>query len=234
MGIKLSDLVGTYYANFYVMDYKRENKRSYLLVKCPLCGSTKWMRKDTLDNPLTVGCGCANKDNLFKAEDLKDKEFGNLKVIKKTDKKDSNGSIIWHCLCKCGNYTDVSANNLKKGRVVSCGCFAREKAKENLKIAYRKNKKYAFVNGTNALLVEKNHRWSHNTSGVAGVYWHTKRCKWVAQIIFRGEHYYLGSYDKIEDAAEARKNAENKLHGDFLKWYHGEYLKGLEKEDKEE
>jgi hypothetical protein len=234
MGIKLPDLVGTYYANFYVMDYKRENKRSYLLVKCPLCGSAKWMRKDTLDNPLTVGCGCANKDNLFKAEDLKGREFGNLKVIKKTGKKDSNGSIIWHCLCKCGNYTDVSADNLKTGRVKSCGCIRKEQTRENSKHAYKYNKKYKFIENTNVYLLEPKHLKSNNHSGINGISWDNSRSKWLAKIGFKGKSYYLGRYDKLEDAAKARRIAENKLHGDFLEWYHGEYLKGLEKEDKEE
>jgi len=46
----------------------------------------------------------------------------------------------------------------------------------------------------------------HNTSGVMGVIWH--RGKWNARIKVRGKLLSLGYYDKIEDAAAARKRAE--------------------------
>lgn len=62
-----------------------------------------------------------------------------------------------------------------------------------------------------------------NTSGVRGVYYSSRRNKWIAQIMFRQKCYYLGGYDKIEDAAEARAAAEEKIFGDFLKWYEEEY-----------
>ena len=58
-----------------------------------------------------------------------------------------------------------------------------------------------------------------NTSGVRGVYYSHKRNKWIAQIMFKQKCYYLGGYDRIEEAAEARHTAEEKLFGDFLKWY---------------
>ena len=58
-----------------------------------------------------------------------------------------------------------------------------------------------------------------NTSGVKGVYYSNKRHKWIAQIMFKQKCYYLGGYDRIEDAAEARAVAEEKIYGDFLKWY---------------
>ena len=37
--------------------------------------------------------------------------------------------------------------------------------------------------------------------------------------MFKQKCYYLGGYDRIEEAAEARHIAEEKLYGDFLKWY---------------
>ena len=52
-----------------------------------------------------------------------------------------------------------------------------------------------------------------------------KRHKWVAQIMFQQKCYYLGGYDQIDDAAEARAEAEEKLFGDFLRWYDTTYKK---------
>ena len=37
-----------------------------------------------------------------------------------------------------------------------------------------------------------------NTSGVRGVYYSTKRNKWIAQIMFKKKCYYLGGYDRLE------------------------------------
>ena len=39
---KAEDLVGTTYKGFKVLDYKRENRRSFLQVECPYCKKIKW------------------------------------------------------------------------------------------------------------------------------------------------------------------------------------------------
>ena len=46
----------------------------------------------------------------------------------------------------------------------------------------------------------------NNTSGTVGVYWHKGRSKWVARI---GKNsIYLGIFSNLQDAIEARKQAE--------------------------
>ena len=57
----------------------------------------------------------------------------------------------------------------------------------------------------------------HNTSGYKGVLWDSERKKWKAEIIFQKKKYFLGRYDKKEDAIKARKEAEEKLHKEFLR-----------------
>ena len=46
--------------------------------------------------------------------------FGHLEVKKDTGKR-IHRSVIWECLCDCGNIHTVSSNNLNGGRVNSCG-----------------------------------------------------------------------------------------------------------------
>ena len=48
-----------------------------------------------------------------------------------------------------------------------------------------------------------------NTSGVKGVYY--QKGKWIAKIVFQQKQYHLGKYDTIEEAAEARRQAESVL-----------------------
>lgn len=42
--------------------------------------------------------------------------------------------------------------------------------------------------------------------------------KWAAQIQFKGKKKYLGSYNTIEEAAKARREAES-VYEEFLKKY---------------
>ena len=61
--------------------------------------------------------------------DITDQRFGRL-VAQYISGKDSRGEKIWHCICDCGNETDVLSSNLRKGYTQSCGCLQREKVKE--------------------------------------------------------------------------------------------------------
>ena len=57
----------------------------------------------------------------------------------------------------------------------------------------------------------------NNTSGVRGVTFSNGR--YIATITFRKQHYYLGRYERIEEAALARKKAEEVLYGEWLEHY---------------
>lgn len=59
-------------------------------------------------------------------EDLTGRRIGRLTVISETDERRS-GSVVWLCKCDCGTYKRISANGLRSGRVLSCGCYNKEK-----------------------------------------------------------------------------------------------------------
>ena len=48
----------------------------------------------------------------------------------------------------------------------------------------------------------------NNTSGVNGVSWHTKIKRYVASITVNSKHKYIGCYESLDEAANARKEAE--------------------------
>jgi len=62
---------------------------------------------------------------------------------------------------------------------------------------------------------------THNTSGINGVHWFKRGCKWRAQIRVEDKLLHLGTFHTIEEAAAARKAADIKYgfserHGEPL------------------
>ena len=53
------------------------------------------------------------------------------------------------------------------------------------------------------------------------MYHSAKSGKWQAQITFKRKTYYLGFFDKLEDAVKARRCGEA-MHNNFLEWYYTE------------
>ena len=215
--INIKDLVGTIYNNFKIIDYKRENRRSLLFVECPHCHNRKWMRKEQIE--IAKSCGCLNYKTFFKVQNIKGKRFGNLTVLEPTNRRDkNNGSVVWRCVCDCGNLKEATEADLKRGAVRSCGCLARKFSCENGKKVLTEQAKKVCVENTRLdnLTAAKA---KNNTSGYKGVTYDNSRKKWVAQIVFKGKSYYLGRYNTIEQAAAARKQAEEELYKPILEKY---------------
>lgn len=216
--IKWEKTIGQTINGFLIENFKRENNRSFVLVVCPFCKKKKWIRTDEIKK--NKSCGCYNKEhNLKKPLDITNMQFGRLKAIKPTQKRDkNNGSIIWECECKCGNIKLASAGDLISKKTISCNCLG----KENSKINGKKVGKYIVDNfcieHTNIknLTMKKSKR---NKSGIKGVCYDTSRKKWKAQIRFKNKNYFLGRYNSKEEAAQIRKEAEEKIFGSFLTWY---------------
>jgi hypothetical protein len=57
-------------------------------------------------------------------------KYRRLTVIKESGRK--RGAILYLCKCDCGSEKEVIGYDLRNGKVVSCGCFKRERLK-NLK-----------------------------------------------------------------------------------------------------
>jgi hypothetical protein len=55
------------------------------------------------------------------AKDLAGRDFGKLVALEHVASR--NGSAIWLCRCECGGTREVSARNLCRGSVRSCGCI---------------------------------------------------------------------------------------------------------------
>lgn len=63
--------------------------------------------------------------------DLTNQRFGKLTALYISGRS-KNKTLIWHCVCDCGNETDVFSTNLRSGKTTSCGCFQKEKVSKDI------------------------------------------------------------------------------------------------------
>lgn len=145
-------------------------------------------------------------------KELIGQRFGKLTVTEYAGEQ--NGMHRWRCQCECGNETVVGQSLLQSGKTKSCGCLLRSQMRSNI----------GAVDGSAVSTIERyrTHLSSKNSSGYNGVYFNRKNQKWIAQITFRSRTYYLGSYDALQDAVDARRHGEE-MHDQFLSWYYETY-----------
>lgn len=196
-----------------------KNNKEYVECECS-CGKIVSIRADSVLSGKTISCGHINESNLAKPSELSGKtnKYG-VKALYKIKKKGK--TYVWHCICSCGSEFDTTSEVFN--RIKSCGCALEEARKANLKKASHEFKRFS-VNNTNALKIKLTNKLpKNNTSGILGVSWDKSRKKWHASIGFKHKNYHLGRYDRLEDAAAVRKIAEEKIFGNFLKWYQEEF-----------
>lgn len=92
------------------------------------CGTKDFIAKGSyLRAGRVKSCGCYNKiashdKNMI---DLTGQKYGMLTVIEEVqrDSFHKSQSLLWRCMCDCGNETIVPSNALRTGKTVSCGCL---------------------------------------------------------------------------------------------------------------
>lgn len=207
---KKKDFVGKRFGKLVVQEYAGKWGGLHRWLCLCDCGNETIVGQTALQNGHTRSCGCPVHPPV---QDILGRQFGDLTITAYEGNRE--GTYFWRCKCRCGKETVVRQNNLLMGHTKSCGCLQAQIIRENMKL----------VEGTSVTLLEKaaDRCIASNTSGYNGVYWNQRNEKWAAQIGFKGKIYYLGSFDKIEDAAEARKKAEECIYGEFLEWYYSEH-----------
>ena len=86
------------------------------------------IRADALESGATLHIKGAMNQKTF--VDISGQRFGHLVALYPSDNRASIGGVIWHCLCDCINYCDVTLNNFERGHTRSCGCNNRSKYEE--------------------------------------------------------------------------------------------------------
>lgn len=134
-------------------------------------------------------------------EDLTGLRFGRLTVYERTDDyvtPKGKHEVRWLCICDCGTETKVTTRYLKEGAIKSCGCLRHEC-------------RSWLPDNPQSCEFSKRKKSKNNTSGVTGVRWDKRSCKWRARISHKGKSIELGLYSNMEDAIKVRKEAEERL-----------------------
>lgn len=204
-------------------------------VKCRCrCGTVRDVYLWSLLSEKSRSCGCLSREIAAKrnhgdlvflenAKKLIGKTINGLKVLDaRQEPPDKNGrrEIMLQCQCTCGKLFWARKAHILSGNTRSCG----HGETEHLQLGHDAVKN-ASVAGTSAIAVAARMKGTINKNsgtGMNGVS-RTKQGRYRAYINFRRKQYRLGVYDRPEEAAAARKEAENRIYGDFLNWYYAKF-----------
>lgn len=201
---KPKDLCGMRFGKLTVLRKTEQRQGRNVLWECFCdCGNTCLKPTSQLNAGTAKSCGCVWRQSSVHAGD----RFGKLTAVAPTEQRSAK-SVVWECLCDCGEKVFARATLLVSGQVTSCGCAKRE-------IDEQRDFKnlLTYADGTCIEFAEnigKARKSNSPETGVRGVT-RLKNGKYRAKIYFRKQRYELGCFDKLEDAVEARRQAEGRV-----------------------
>ena len=205
------DLTGRVFGELTVLRRAESPKArgSVWLCQCS-CGSEYEVQGTLLTNGRRTRCPSNIHQKNYAYSDITGQKFEMLTALYPIRNRKDRRSVVWHCRCDCGNEIDVKYNNLVYCNMKSCGC--RKKAHDKKLGSF-----LTHIDGTSVDMIKSKKVPSDNTTGYRGVY--LIKGKYVAKIVFQKKAYYLGTFDSIEQAAEARREAEEILYDKVSAFY---------------
>lgn len=226
---KFIDLTGKRYGFLVILgrDVEKNPKRTYWKCVCD-CGEKTSVRGDALSSGRTISCGCYHKN--IASKKTTNKKYNKYKV---------HGDIT-KIYTFSGDIILIDTEDFDKVRgycwsIASTGyAQSREYENDSIVLIHRiimnptanevvdhkyhnltdnRKKNLRLCNQSNNMANQKLSK--RNTTGIKGVYWSKEKNKWNAKIGFQNKSVDLGYYDKKEDAAQARLEAELKYFGKY-------------------
>ena len=233
---EITDMIGEKYGMLTVIGIDKEKSlekgKVYLYCRCD-CNSSD-MRSYlhySLKSGNSTSCGCKrnNKNRerckKYNEYDLESKEYG----IGYTSSLNQDGfNEFWfdkedYDLIKnyCWNFDNKGMVSTKpQGKIIYLHRLIMNITEHNIQIDHIKHKRYDNrksqlrisnneLNNRNKGLVKR------NTTGITGVYYRSKTNSWYAQIKVNYKIIHLGTFRTKEEAAIARRQAEEKYFGEW-------------------
>lgn len=128
--MKGSDLKGQRFGMLTAVEPTAERKNGFTMWRCRCdCGKELLIESRHLKRGTITDCGCITKVKPWQ-RDLTGKRFGKLVCVEPTEQRGYSGSIVWRCVCDCGNTCLVPSTQLTKGYKKSCGCLSHPELKD--------------------------------------------------------------------------------------------------------
>jgi hypothetical protein len=138
---KYNEYIGKKFGDWDVLEHVEDPRQgAHMLCMCK-CGKIQSVRLISMKNGTSKKCvACARLDQSTK-KDMIGKKFGKWTVLRVSGK--SHNSLQYSCMCECGKLQDIHGPSLRTGNTTQCrACSNREKAKNNIKHGFSKNKLY--------------------------------------------------------------------------------------------
>ena len=184
------------------------------------CGNKVEVLQIQLTSGKTRSCGCSRREAILnKTQDMTGMRFGKLEVLGRVDLErpcTNRQRSGWLCRCDCGNEVVVIRKDLLSGKVQSCGCLLRETARKRI---VEQNAVGHYAGTTISTINPDRPPNKNNKSGVKGVFWSEREQRWIASITVKRKSIKIGRFRTLEEAAKARKEAEEKYFAPLIEEY---------------
>ncbi len=135
--MKIKDLTNKRFGNLRVirLSCTKRGRGAIWLCVCD-CGNERLVDSQSLSNGLTTCCKpCTNRKTSERTKSkLLGKRFGRLVVVEEMKERSKFRSVVWKCICDCGEIVHVPTSRLTGGKTKSCGCLKRDLSKVRLPI----------------------------------------------------------------------------------------------------
>lgn len=175
------------------------------------CGRDKIVNASNLRSGKITSCGCgiergrrisASLNAAGRHIDLTGQTFGELTALEFVR------ADLWRWRCSCGREIEARASLVKTGRIVSCGHVLAQTARDKIASNVLRHHDGSSVPHIEHIMQGKTRK--NNTTGITGVSIRAYKGYQMfrASICVRGKTIYLGEFQTLNEAAAARKRAE--------------------------
>lgn len=216
-----TDLIGLKCGYLEVIEFSYRGKQSkqYWKCKCHACGKYKDILRQNLLTGVVKTCGCRKGYNKQKVNtyDLSG-EYGIGYTSKGEtflfDLEDYEKISSYNWYINQDGYVKCSTPNMLLHRFVMNVKDSKLQVDHiyHNKTDNRKSKLRVVTNSQNQM----NGLPRIHSSPCTGVSWHKTKKAWIAQICINGKNKYLGLFKQLQDAINARKEAEKKYYGKYM------------------
>jgi hypothetical protein len=206
--LRQPDITGKKFGKLTAVEKTKALKRGNPIWRC-VCDCTRetLVSQNHLIHGGVVSCGC------IRVKRREGDVVGMLTVLEEAG-RDEKGRVLWRCQCECTKIVLVTTGTLSAPGGSSCGC-----ARHDGFLAAAKEYHTQVLREGTSLDTLSNKLHKNNKTGIRGVKYRAKQKRWIASIRLAGKEYHLGTFKTLEEAAEARREAEVQLFNPVLEKY---------------